>query len=76
MFSKMQSIHISKGKTLTLGSRSSFNWHFFELISETSLVFMISVSFIFCERVNQKETKYSESEAEVRLKTMFSLKTS
>ena len=35
---------------------------------------MISASFLFCERANQKETEYSENDFEIKLKTMFSLK--
>ena len=46
----------------------------FGFVSETNLVTMISASFSFCERVNQKEIEYYENEVKVKLNTSFSLK--
>ena len=46
----------------------------FGFVSETNFVTMISASFLFCKRVNQKETEYFENEVKVKLSTRFSLK--
>ena len=47
---------------------------FFGLLSKTSLVNMVSASFLFFKSANQKETEYYEYEVGVKLKTKFSLK--
>ena len=46
----------------------------FDFVSETNLVTIISASFLFCKKVNQRETEYSGNEVEVKLSTRFSLK--
>ena len=47
---------------------------FFSLLSKTSLVNMVSASFLFFKNANQKETEYCDYEVDVKLKTKFSLK--